>query len=140
MVVILALALLAASNPQANVDWTHLPLHSEADELGEMNLFYGRAHEIHYTVNRPYPYDGVYDFYIDHFGDDWVRCTWRGRNWHSYGDGTTTPMTYVHQKTQFWIHPGKSRLIALALSTDGKPAGLGRFPTTRPCRLWLLST
>ena len=105
---------------QTPVAWTELPAHPEASEFGETTLFDGDAHEIYYTVDRPYPFDGVYDFYVRHFGGDWISCTWSAKDWHSFIDGTTTPTTSVHRKARFWVHPGKSRLIALFLNYRSK--------------------
>lgn len=125
---VVELTLLVFIAAQASVDWTELPVHPDASEFGEVTLFDGGAHEIYYTVNRPYPFNGVYDFYVRHFGDDWISCTWSNKDWHSFIDGTATPDTAVHRRVRFWVHPGKSRLIALNLTYRSKDEGPKKVP------------
>ena len=60
-----------------------------------------RSFEVEFVVNRPYPYDGVHDFYGNLLGSGWRRCPQQGlTDWSVSKIGEDV----VQEKASNWVN------------------------------------
>ncbi|HKQ61295.1 MAG TPA: hypothetical protein VJS92_08375 [Candidatus Polarisedimenticolaceae bacterium] len=109
---LLLLGGLAACGPRQQ-RWLEFPIPREAEALTVRQLPQGEGEQCDFRVERPYPYDGVHEFYRDSVREPWRRCPASQERWEAVGAGTR------RQRSSSWIDEGKQRYFVVASWYDG---------------------
>ncbi len=83
LVALTVFASLAGHAGYADNSWSKLPIPPYATELKEIVFLDNAAHQLYFIVNKPYPFNGVKDFYIAKIVEEQskvIGSVWYGMN------------------------------------------------------------
>ena len=101
-------------------DWSEFPIPDYAEEIDTSEFSEGNARQIAFVVDRPYPFNGVRDFYFGVLPDSWEQISWGTTGWERHLDATRTPEVWVHQFLTAWVDREQSRMLMLALRYESE--------------------
>ncbi len=120
LVALTVFASLAGHAGYADNSWSKLPIPPYATELKEIVFLDNAAHQLYFIVNKPYPFNGVKDFYIANLAKSWILCNADSVEWENFVDGTRQPEVNVYQKIVYWADRKRNRFLTLGLRYESK--------------------
>ncbi len=115
MVALTLFSLSAGHHGYADDSWSTLPIPPYATKVTETVYLDNSAHQHYFIVKKPYPFNGVKDYYIANLAASWVLCSMDSADWEDFVDGTRQPEVYIHQKMVYWADLKRNRFLSLGL-------------------------
>lgn len=95
--------------------WSEIPIPPLATDIKDFTILEGQGHQYSYIVDKPYPFDGVRDYYVRNLSKQWALCSSELTGWQDFVDGTSQPNAQIHQRLVHWFDFSRNRLLLLSL-------------------------
>jgi hypothetical protein len=127
------LAVAACDRPVTYTPLEHPPLalqlvHRCSGFPGELKPQSWVGCSTHYSIDRPYPFDGAFSFYSRQLSHPWQPCESKaggplgGGQWTAAPDMVGERPVYVHRKSRAWINRAESRMVVVTASYQSEGA------------------